>query len=99
MSLRRLHELTTRLAAAGLTLALALPLQGPWSAAQLLLAGVTLFFAHNTCNALFGRAVLFPIRVNPDDRENYGLARVFSAGYSIVLWLMLVLGARWYGMG
>lgn len=99
MSLRALHELTTRLAAAGLSLALVLPLQGSWNAPQLLLAAVTLFFAHNTCNALFGRTVLFPIRVSPKDVDNYELARVFSIGYSLVLWLMLVLGARWYGAG
>lgn len=94
-----MQEWVTRLAAAGLSLAFVMPARGAWSAAQVLLAGITLFFAHNICNALFRRTVLFPIRVRPADEDNYELARVFSIGYSLVLWLMLVVGARWYGVG
>lgn len=96
--LRKTHEGVTRLAAGGLTFASVMPMQGPWSASQALLFGITLFFAHNLCNALFGRTVLFPIRVRPDDEHNYELARVFSIGYSVALWVMLVLGARMYGV-
>lgn len=96
VSIRELHEGTTRTAAWALSITLTCIDNGPLSPALLALAGITVYFANNICNALFFRTVTFPIRVSPKDRENYELARVFSAGYSIVLWLMLVIVARWH---
>lgn len=97
MGLRRLHEHVTRLAAWGLSFACTVLGTDWWAPDRLALLGITIYFANNFCNALFGRTVSFPITVRPDDEHNYGLARVHSGGYSLVLWLMLVTGARMYG--
>jgi len=90
---RSVHESITRLASGLLTIAIVLPDRDSGSPHTLLLAGVMLYFAHNTCNALFGRAVSFPIIVRPEDADNYELARIYSAGYCIALWMMLAIAA------
>ncbi len=97
MDTSRFHEAITRLAAWSLSFACT-ALGQDWSQpAHLALLAITVYFANNFCNAVFGRTVSFPITVRPDDAENYELARVYSGGYSLVLWSMLVIGARVYG--
>lgn len=99
MNLRELHEWSTRAGAWALSFALTtLDARDPWSPDSLALLAVTVYFANNLCNALFGRTVSFPITVRPEEKHDYELARVFSGGYSIVLWLMLVIGAHWHAM-
>ena len=97
MDTSRFHEAITRLAAWSLSFAGTALGQDWWQPENLALLAITVYFANNFCNALFGRAVSFPITVRPDDVENYELARVHSGGYSLVLWSMLVVGARMYG--
>ena len=99
MSLGDLHELIVRVVAWSLSFALTVIDVPAWTPSAVALLGITVFFANNFCNAMFGRTVLFPISVHPEDEENYELARVFSAAYSIVLWFMLVIAARWHAGG